>query len=233
MEVRDVEIQLVTKSGQAVWVEGRPILHVQDCLTIGTRAVFRDLSSRKHAEEAMVYKATHDQLTRLPNRGLLEDRFLVAKAQASRASAQFALLFMDLDGFKKCNDDFGHEAGDFVLTHVAGLLKRCTRLSDTVARLGGDEFVILAQGTKGEQDAVTVAENILKGFSPELVFQGNTLKLGVSIGISFFPGHGVVLEDLLRTADKAMYSAKQAGKNCHRLAPSRVTQVVQRVASAD
>ena len=128
MEVRDVEIQLLTKSGQAVWVEGRPILHVQDCFTIGTRAVFRDLSARKRAEEAIVYKATHDQLTHLPNRGLLEDRFLVAKAQASRASAQFALLFMDLDGFKQCNDDFGHEAGDFVLTHVAGLLKRCTRI---------------------------------------------------------------------------------------------------------
>jgi diguanylate cyclase (GGDEF)-like protein/PAS domain S-box-containing protein len=223
MDVRDIEIQLLTKSGQPVWVEGRPVLHVQDCLTIGTRTVFRDLSSRKRAEEAIMYKATHDQLTRLPNRGLLEDRFLVAKAQASRASQQFAVLFMDLDGFKQCNDEFGHEAGDFVLTHVAGLLKRCTRLSDTVARLGGDEFVILAQGVKAEQDAITVAENILKGFSPELVFQGNTLRLGVSIGISFFPGHGVVLEDLLRTADKAMYTAKQAGKNCHRMAPLNTT----------
>ncbi len=151
--------------------------------------------------------AMHDTTTGLPNRRLMVDRLERELAHARRNGTRLGVLFLDLDGFKLVNDTLGHQAGDRMLYKTAGVLKEAVRESDTVARVGGDEFVVLLPGIRGPADASPIAERMLAGIRR----LGNGL--GSSIGISVFPEDGADGEILIRNADSAMYTAKEAGKN--------------------
>ncbi|MDD2830328.1 MAG: diguanylate cyclase [Sulfuricurvum sp.] len=154
-----------------------------------------------------------DSLTGLPNRkllmGLLEQVLKKAKLEGSMA----AVMFLDLDGFKSVNDTHGHEMGDLLLKNVAQRLTNCIRQSDTVARLGGDEFIILLSGTQDIGNVVKIADTIIQKLNEEFFINNTSINIGASIGISIFPDNTINPDEMLQMADKAMYDAKQHGKN--------------------
>lgn len=167
--------------------------------------------------EQLQQLAHYDTLTGLPNRLLFEERFEQVQQLAERNKTPFALLLLDLDGFKPVNDTYGHEAGDNVLRQIAERLQACIRRrSDTVARLGGDEFVILLPHLDQREDALQIARQIQIALARPLTLSGTTeasLTLGVSTGIACYPEHGDSARNLLRAADAAMYQVKKSGKN--------------------
>lgn len=175
-------------------------------------AIFYDVSERKKLEERLENLAHYDALTGLPNRMLLQDRMEQAIAIAERQRQHFALLFIDLDGFKPVNDTFGHAFGDEVLKMVAQRLNMTIRGMDTAARLGGDEFVVVLTDIGGNENAARVAEKLLTSISEPYEIAGETVSLSASIGVSIYPNDEMVAQELLRTADEAMYSAKRDGK---------------------
>lgn len=161
----------------------------------------------------MRFMATHDDLTRLPNRTLIKERIEQALLQHARHNEILALLFIDLDGFKEVNDRFGHDAGDELLVKLADILKDTVRKSDTVARFGGDEFVILLTGLLSRDDAAIVAQKILYQFSQPVTLSVGPVQVGASIGIAIYPEDGTDSAKLLKVADSLMYRIKQQGKN--------------------
>lgn len=164
---------------------------------------------RQQMQARLQHMAQYDQLTDLPNRGLLYDRLKTTLARVRREDGQLALLFIDLDKFKQVNDTLGHSMGDLLLQETAVRLTRCVRESDTVARIGGDEFVILIQGTLSPEHAARVAQKIDDAFQMPFSLQGHILTIEPSIGIACYPEHGSDERQLLDYADKAMYLAKQ------------------------
>jgi diguanylate cyclase (GGDEF)-like protein len=164
-------------------------------------------------EARLNYLAYHDALTALPNRLLFQDRFEHAIAKARRSRRQVAILFMDLDQFKKVNDSLGHELGDRLLRDVAERLRRCAREGDTLARLGGDEFVLLLEDVKGGNAVAAVAKKVSACLSETFQVGGFQLYTTASIGISLYPENGDNIEELMKCADVAMYRAKDRGRN--------------------
>ncbi len=160
--------------------------------------------------------AHHDTLTGLPNRLLFRDRLDHALARAQRHPSMSAVLFLDLDGFKKINDTLGHAAGDALLRAAADRLRAAVRGSDTIARLGGDEFAILVEQVEYRQDITRLGEKLLAALETPFNLEGRLLHIGTSIGIAVAPVDGDDPESLTRAADTAMYAAKQAGKGCLR-----------------
>jgi diguanylate cyclase (GGDEF)-like protein/PAS domain S-box-containing protein len=175
-----------------------------------------DITDRKLAEEQIQFLAYYDSLTQLPNRGLLKDRLAQALASARRHKEKVAILFLDLDRFKDINDSLGHSFGDLLLQQVAQRLRTLSRDEDTVARIGGDEFLILLNSLQSVKDASASAERILLEMERDFVIQGQTFKVGCSIGISVFPEHGEDGETLIKNADAAMYNAKESGRHASR-----------------
>lgn len=171
-----------------------------------------DLTARKQAEERIRFMAHHDALTGLPNRQLLQDRVSQAIALGRRTGTQLALLFIDLDDFKRINDSLGHEVGDCLLQMVAQRLKACLREGDSIARLGGDEFVLTVSLIDGN-DAALVARKTLDMLKLPFMVNGHELHVTGSIGISVYPVDGADVETLMRTADAAMYHAKENGSS--------------------
>jgi diguanylate cyclase (GGDEF)-like protein/PAS domain S-box-containing protein len=168
----------------------------------------------REAQERASALATHDFLTGLPNRVLLVDRLSRAIEASKRHRRQFAVLYLDLDGFKNVNDSLGHGAGDSVLCEVARRLVGALRSIDTVARIGGDEFVILLPEVGGRDQAGDVARKLLATMAREPFIAGEqSPAMTMSIGISFYPDHGSKIHELLAHADNALYAAKLAGKN--------------------
>lgn len=155
----------------------------------------------------------HDTLTGLPNLRLARDRLKMTCGNATRNKSRAALLFIDLDGFKKANDTFGHEAGDHVLRVVAQRLSGSIRQVDTVARLGGDEFIIILNEVTDGDAAALVAGKIIAVISESICYNDHLLMISSSIGIALFPDHAATPENLLKKADEAMYSVKRSGKN--------------------
>ena len=180
---------------------------------LGARIVrigcMRDISDRKKHIQALEYQALHDALTGLPNRTLFGDRLLRAIAAAKRGHTSFAVLLLDLDGFKTINDTLGHEGGDLLLRALAERVNNALRNSDTVARLGGDEFGVLAIGPADLDGTSEVAWKIQQVLQPVFDIAGHPVEIRASIGISRFPDHGTDPDDLLRRADLAMYDAKR------------------------
>lgn len=173
---------------------------------------FRD-QELQHKQSRLDYLAHHDTLTGLPNRLLFYDRLSHAISKARRLKHPVALLFLDLDRFKNINDSLGHEVGDQVLRQVAKRLEALVRDSDTLARLGGDEFVIALEQTKEARDVTVVANKIIESLSAVLQVGPNELYVTTSIGISLFPADGEDVEGLMKSADVAMYRAKECGRN--------------------
>ena len=179
-------------------------------------AVARDLGQwheRRSAEQRIVEMATHDALTGLPNRYLLQDRIGQALAQDARSRKQLAVLFIDLDFFKNINDSLGHDVGDLLLQEVAKRLLDCVRAEDTVARQGGDEFIIVLNSIGKSIDAARVAQKILGLLKLPFRINGNEFYIGSSIGIAIFPDDGSDAETLLKNSDVAMYHAKENGRD--------------------
>ena len=186
-------------------------LHEQGRLVL--RGTLQDITERKLHEARIEYLAGHDALTDLPNRNLLNDRIAQAIAQARRTGQCLAALVLDLDRFKVVNDSFGHPVGDALLKAVAARLKAVIREGDTVARLGGDEFVIMLPGLADNESAERVAQKVLAKFADPFVVEGHELHVTTSIGVSVYPDDGADGDTLLRTADAALYSAKDKGRN--------------------
>ncbi|AZT82295.1 EAL domain-containing protein [Marinobacter sp. NP-4(2019)] len=177
--------------------------------------VLNDISDRKSAEHQLAYNISHDVLTGLPNRALLEDRLTQACQFASRYGRKVAVLFVDLDGFKLINDSLGHRLGDKVLTEVGKRLAQMVRSGDTVARISGDEFIILLPDLAHTNDVLQVVEKLIRELSVPYRVNDHTLHLTASIGITTDDGDICTPMELLQQADMAMYRAKQLGKNTY------------------
>jgi diguanylate cyclase (GGDEF)-like protein/PAS domain S-box-containing protein len=179
-------------------------------------AAIRDITQRKKSEDRFIelsHSAQHDALTNLPNRSLLDDRLTQAIAFAQRQNSQFAVLFVDLDHFKAINDALGHEIGDKLLQSVAGRLVASVRRSDTVSRQGGDEFVVVLSHVEQAEDAAFGARKILDALAAPHQVDNTNLSVNVSIGVSTYPGDGQDALSLIKSADTAMYDAKERGRN--------------------
>ncbi len=176
--------------------------------------IFNDISEQKAAEEVVRHRAFHDELTGLPNRSLLMERLARALHHAGRGEHLLAALFLDLDDFKRVNDTLGHQAGDELLRLVARRLDTRLRERDTLARLGGDEFVVVLEGLSHPAQAARVAEGLVETLLEPFTVAGESVRIGVSVGVALPPGDG---EALLKAADVAMYRAKDAGRNTWRL----------------
>lgn len=181
----------------------------------GAVMVFHDVSASRAMTVKLAHLAQHDALTDLPNRTLLNDRMYQAIGMAQRHHAALALLYMDLDRFKRINDSLGHLAGDRLLQSVAMRLSECVRATDTVSRLGGDEFVILLPEVAHAQDAAVCADKLLQAVRRPYVIDGHEVHVTASVGIAIYPGDGAEVEALLRNADSAMYEAKGRGRNTY------------------
>ena len=175
--------------------------------------VIQDITESKLHQQKIERIAYYDSLTGLPNRKMFEDFFMKESARMQRQAGKIAILLMDLDGFKRVNDTLGHDAGDFVLQTVGHRMEQSVRSGDTVARLGGDEFIAYLGQLSDEQEALVVAERILHACNQPMQFAEQETGVGVSIGVSFFPEDGEILEGLMKQADLAMYYSKQRGKN--------------------
>ena len=175
------------------------------------------ITKRRIFQEQLRAMALFDSLTGLPNRRLFFDRLNIMIEQSKRYNNMFALLFVDLDGFKIINDTFGHEAGDELLCQVADILRMTLRKSDTVARLGGDEFAVILAGIKNARGAEVAAKKIIASLSIPMILRAGSGRIGASIGISLFPYDSEDSETLLRIADKYMYESKHKGKNTYTL----------------
>ncbi len=167
-------------------------------------------------KEELKYIATHDSLTGLPNRLLLNDRFQLARARARRSNQFFGVLIIDLDNFKTVNDTMGHSAGDELLKRVAVRFQQSVRECDTVSRLGGDEFVVLLEDLSAGGDSRIVAERISRMLAPPIDIGHREIHVTASIGIGVFPSDGEDIEALLKNADVALYEAKEQGRNTYR-----------------
>jgi len=228
---RDLVFRSVTKTGGAIWqsVSGVPVLDAGGRLK-GYRGTGADITARKQAEERIEFLATRDALTGLPNKLLLADRGGQAILAAARSRARLAVLLFDLDRFNLVNDSLGHQAGDALLRAVAERLSNTLRREDTLARLGGDEFVLVWNGLKGPEDAAIVAQRILDVLARPFTIEGCTLNVSASIGISVYPNDGRDFPELLKTADLAMYHAKESGRGTFRLAsPALMERATQRL----
>lgn len=170
------------------------------------------------------HQAQHDELTQLPNRLLFEDRLNQAIKQSHRNSHKIAVLFIDLDQFKKINDSLGHKVGDEVLKVVASRLSSCIRETDTVARMGGDEFTVIIDGFKDSNIIADIVEIIIKKMQTPVIIGNHSLFVTTSIGISLYPEDGESADTLLRNADAAMYKSKEEGRNTYHYYAENMTQ---------
>jgi two-component system cell cycle response regulator len=169
---------------------------------------------RKQQQAVLVHQALHDGLTGLANRAQILSRIEIAASRHHRHGETSALIFLDLDGFKAINDQYGHAVGDRVLVEVARRLETiASQRRDVVARLGGDEFVIVGAGIATMHDAATFAERILRTMRRPIIDGDNVHELSASIGVSFFPIDGTEMKSLIEQADMALYEAKHAGKD--------------------
>lgn len=176
-------------------------------------ALFSDITVLKLQQEELEHGAHFDALTDLPNRLLLSDRLKQAMTMCLRNHHSLAVLYMDLDGFKAINDQFGHEAGDVLLVEVSKRMKATLRDVDTLARMGGDEFVAVLSNVDSVQDCMQMIARILDACAQPVRIQGEDLKVTASIGVTLFPQDNAEPDQLMRHADQAMYEAKQSGKN--------------------
>lgn len=195
-------------------ITGEPVLDGAGAFR-GYRGIGSDITDRVQAERRIEHLATHDELTGLPNRAMFAEVLELAVASARRHGRRLALLFIDLDRFKSVNDTFGHEAGDALLKRVATRMKECVRSSDVVARIGGDEFVVLVHEAAADGLAA-VARKMVAGVAETVDAGGPVSGVTASVGISIFPTDARDPNELMAHADRAMYVAKERGRNIFR-----------------
>lgn len=206
-------------------------IHDREGRVIGAVIVFHDVSLSRAMSARMTHLAQHDFLTGLPNRALLTERLSRAIGQADRHHKRVALLFLDLDNFKKINDSLGHAIGDQLLVSVANRLGSGMRVTDTVSRQGGDEFVVLLAEIEKPEDAAQVADKLIAAFALPHVIDGHELHVTLSIGISLYPDDGSNTDIVLQNADTAMFHAKAIGRNNYQFFRAEMNlRAVQRLA---
>lgn len=199
------------KNGNVVELYMQP--HKLHGVVMGCVLSFKDITDRKRLEDQLVYQATHDSLTSLPNRILLADRIQQGIAYAKREDTYLSVLIVDLDNFKDINDTLGHAAGDILLKSVSDRLSNSVRDIDTVIRLGGDEFVIILMSQNRAEDSITKARELIEKFLAPFQIEDHSVTVTISIGISYYPDDGHDMNSLLKNADAALYHAKKMGKN--------------------
>jgi len=180
-------------------------------------SIFTDISKQKEIERKLSHLAHHDQLTGLPNRTLFSDRLEHALEHALREKHKVGLMFIDIDGFKAVNDEYGHDVGDALLCIIANTLSDQTRDADTVARVGGDEFVIILENLSKIEDVTQVTDKILTCFNTPTMAAGIACNVGCSIGIALAPDDSHDADELVKKADTAMYLAKTSGKQQYKI----------------
>ncbi len=213
----DIYPKLLTISS-VVNEEGKVIRYV---------GLFSDISVMKESEEKLYHMANFDVLTGLVNRRYFQDQLEKNLQHARRLKDLLALMFIDLDGFKLLNDNFGHQAGDQTLRIVSERLVGSVRDTDIVARMGGDEFTIILPFIKSSQNIVTIAEKILKHIIQPLKLKNAELFISASIGIAIFPNDAKSAEELVQNADAALYRAKQIGKNLYQFFSPEMNKYVK------
>jgi len=223
-----MELRLLTSDGSVRWFENcyTPVRDEANRL-LEIEGILIDISERKAAEARIANLARTDVLTGLANRMTFSDHLRQAFATAQRGSRAFAVLYLDLDRFKEVNDTLGHHAGDRLLQEVARRLRDVTREIDLVARLGGDEFAIVQSGIDDSAAAGTLAEKLIEVVSAPYAFDGNDLRIGVSIGISLYEGSVGSPDALLMQADQALYRAKHAGRGQYRFHSDEIDHEVR------
>jgi diguanylate cyclase (GGDEF)-like protein/PAS domain S-box-containing protein len=214
-----MEKRYFCKDGSIIWIvltgsmvkdaNGDPLHYI---------AQIENITERKELQKRVVYQASHDELTGLPNRRLLQERLAQTLALSRRHKRSFALMFIDIDHFKRVNDEYGHDTGDELLRWLADRLSAVVRTSDTLARQGGDEFVLLISEISSPEDAELVARKVFNAMREEFDTGVLQLKVTLSVGIVIFDPHNPdSAEDLLRQADVALYQVKRAGRNDFRV----------------
>jgi len=210
--IHEVDIRFRKKTGElrnGLYSANQIMINEEKCLLES----ISDITERKLMEQQLLEIATHDSLTKLPNRMLLYDRFDVALANAQRNHNKLAILSVDVDCLKTINDSYGHDIGDMLLIATADRLTHALRKSDTVARMGGDEFIVLLTEIHEKADAVNVAEKIVEDFRQPFRLNSHSLNATVSIGIAVFPDSGQDIENLLKSSDQLLYRAKDSGRD--------------------
>jgi diguanylate cyclase (GGDEF)-like protein len=202
-----------------LWAEinATPLRDADGTIT-GYHGITREITDRKRSQEQIYQLAFYDALTTLPNRRLLLDRFRQALVQAKRFQRSLAIMYLDIDNFKRVNDSLGHDIGDELLKIVAGRLQACVRIMDTVCRQGGDEFIVVLSEITHPRDAAVVADKIIKAINKPVSLQGHDLCITISIGIAIYPVNGTDdARELMKKADIAMYEVKNKDKNGYAL----------------
>jgi len=208
------ELKNKHRTGRMYWARTTmfPVKSSKNCITKFI-CVQEDITQQKHDKETIEHLVNHDPLTGLPSLRLGKDRLEQAILGAQRHNLSAAVMFIDLDGFKDINDEFGHAAGDKVLIEVGQRIVTELRQTDTVARIGGDEFIVVMTNIKQTKAISHVAVKIINSVNKAIAFQGAQLHVTASIGIAKYPLHGTTSSELMKNADKAMYSIKGTGKN--------------------
>lgn len=214
------------KNGQLYWVDSTIVpLKNQSGQIISYLSIRIDITERKQSEARIMEMATHDLLTGLPNRYLLQDRMAQVLARIRRSQEQAAVLFIDLDNFKLINDSMGHDVGDVLLKEVATRLMAVVRDEDTVARQGGDEFIVLLPDIASIQDIEAATQKLLDVLAQSYRINNNEMHISGSIGIAVFPSDGEDVDTLLKNSDIAMYHAKVNGGNNYQFFDQKMNQL--------
>jgi diguanylate cyclase (GGDEF)-like protein len=207
-----IKVRITTHTG-LFWFELQVSAYCNDQSCLELLIVGHNVSNQQATEERLRHMATHDVLTGLPNRSLLSDRLRMAMAQARRTGIGFAILSLDLDGFKKVNEALGHAVGDALLQIAAARLLETLRDVDTLARVGGDEFVALLPGAHEEAEIHLIAKRMIAAIQLPIEINDNILYVSASIGAAMYPQHGDCEVKLLAHADTALYRAKETGRS--------------------
>jgi len=215
----EVDYRLLMTDGEIKYIHQRCKIKINDeGGTLQSFGTIQDITKYKQAEDKITYMAQHDTLTDLSNRRLFAELSNLELNRAKRDKEELALLFIDIDGFKLVNDTLGHATGDEVLQIIANQLKELVRDSDIISRFGGDEFVILLTNQCHSGGAEKIANAIIKNISSPFKIKNKNISIGASIGIALYPGDADNIEGLIKVADRAMYSAKDSGKNTWKMA---------------
>ena len=218
------EYRMFAKDGTELWVRDEAYAMPDD--TQSGREVSQglliDVTDRKRLESKLIHDALHDPLTGLANRVLFRDHLERALARQGRSPGTVALLFVDLDDFKRINDTYGHAAGDQILAQVAERLVSAVRADDVVARQSGDEFAILLDRVGSDDEGLVAADRILGELRRPIMLGGRSIVVGGSIGVALAAEHDPSAEELITQADAAMYAAKAAGKGCRAVYESQM-----------
>ncbi len=213
LENECVETQLIRKDKTILNAEMlMNISFSEDEKSIELYLDIRDITERKKLEYKIQHMVHHDELTGLPNRYLLNDRLSAAMIMSRRHKSGLSILFIDIDEFKPVNDNYGHQAGDFILKQVSDRLSKCIRESDTASRYGGDEFIVLLQEVD-ENNTMLITEKISDAIAAPFEVEGETISISCSIGVAVYSGNHETPDELIKRADKGMYSAKQSGRS--------------------